>query len=354
MNTCLLDAIKGAQIHKKIGSEIREFIKLNNKNDSNNTSPSLSLQTIASNIETKIKDYTQFDPLNPISRGIAFPVGLSLNNCAAHYTPNSTDHEVLLGKSDILKIDYGVHYNGTIIDSAFTISIDSKYDEFIDISRKLTQYAVSLCGPDVILGEMGANIEEYVKSKEIVIDNKTLTLRTMSDLSGHMIRPYEIHAGVAVPNIKIFYPIRMCSNEFYAIEPFITTGEGKSILKEPNSHYMVNPHFESNNIITNKTITNKTITNNISKTKITFTKEERALIDFIKTNYSTLPFCEKWIANDSNILSPYLDLVNLVSKKYLNSYPPIYDIKDSIISQFEHTVYIKENGFINLTQNDYY
>jgi len=334
MNTCLLDAIKGAQIHKKIGSEIREFIKLNNKNDSNNTSPSLSLQTIASNIETKIKDYTQFDPLNPISRGIAFPVGLSLNNCAAHYTPNSTDHEVLLGKSDILKIDYGVHYNGTIIDSAFTISIDSKYDEFIDISRKLTQYAVSLCGPDVILGEMGASIEEYVKSKEIVIDNKTLTLRTMSDLSGHMIRPYEIHAGVAVPNIKIFYSVRMKANEFYAIEPFITSGEGKSILKEPNSHYMKNSNFDNNNL-------NK---------KIKFTKSENDLIDFIKINYSTLPFCEKWIS--SHNLSPYLD--NLVSKKYLNSYPPIYDIKDSIISQFEHTVYVKENGFINLTKNDYY
>jgi methionyl aminopeptidase len=336
MNTFLLDAIKGAQIHKKIGSEIRELIKLNNESNSNNTSNSsstLSLQTIASNIETKIKDYTQFDPHNPTNRGIAFPVGLSLNNCAAHYTPNSKDPEILLGKSDILKIDYGVHYNGIIIDSAFTISLDQKYDEFIDISRKLTQYAVSLCGPDVILGEMGSDIEEYVKSKEIVIDNKTLTLRTMSDLSGHMIRPYEIHAGVAVPNIKIFYPIRMKTNEFYAIEPFITTGEGKSILKEPNSHFMKNPNFDIN----------------LNK-KIKFTKSENDLIDFINTNYSTLPFCEKWVS--SHNMSPYLD--SLVSKKYLNNYPPIYDIKDSIISQFEHTVYIKENGFINLTKNDYY
>lgn len=341
--TYLLNAIKGAQIHKKIGQEIREIITLDSIS-------SLSLHKIANTIETKIKDYTQFDPLNPTARGIGFPVGLSINNCAAHYTPNSTDSPVFLKKSDILKIDYGVHYNGTIIDSAFTISLDPKYDEFIDISRKLTQYAVSLCAPDVILGEIGADIEEYIKSKEIVIDNKTLRLKTMSDLSGHMIRPYEIHAGVAVPNIKIFYPIRMRANEFYAIEPFITTGEGKSILKEPNSHYMVNTHFENSN--NSKNITNKKINN--SKTKITFTKEESSLIDFIKTNYATLPFCEKWIANDSNILSPYLDLANLVSKKYLNSYPPIYDIKDSIISQFEHTIYIKENGCINLTQNEYY
>lgn len=327
MNTCLIDAIKGAQIHKKIGCEIREFIKSNT---------SLSLQTIASNIETKIKEYTEFDPSNPKARGIAFPVGLSLNDCAAHYTPNSQDLDVFLMDSDILKIDYGIHYNGTIIDSAFTISLDPKYDEFIDISRKLTQYAVSRCGPDVVLGEIGADIEEYVKSKEIVIDNKTLRLRTMSDLSGHMIRPYEIHAGVAVPNTRIFYPIRMRANEFYAIEPFITTGEGKSILKEPNSHYMKNAHFDNINL-------NK---------KIKFTKSENNLIDFININYSTLPFCEKWVSFDSMKLSPCLD--SLVSKKYLNSYPPIYDVKDSIISQFEHTIFIKENGFINLTKNDYY
>jgi len=325
-NSSLLNAIKGAQIHKKIGSEIREIIN-------SDYISLLSLKDIANIIEEKIKNYTYFDKFNPTLRGIAFPVGLSVNNCAAHYTPNSTDPDILLNSSDILKIDYGVHYNGIIIDSAFTISKDSKYDEFIDISRKLTKYAVKLCGPDVILGEIGENIEEYIKSKEIIIDNKTLTLKTMSDLSGHMIRPYQIHAGVAVPNIKIFYPMRMRATEFYAIEPFITTGEGKSILKEPNSHYMVNSSYKSN------------------KQPI-FTKEEDSLINFIKTNYSTLPFCEKWVSNDDKLLLPYLE--NLVSKKYLNTYLPIYDIENSIISQFEHTVYIKENGYINLTENEYY
>lgn len=338
MNTYLLDAIKGAQVHKKIGTEIRDLIQ---KDDTNSSISKISLQKITDIIETKIKTYTEFDKLNPIKCGIAFPVGVSLNNCAAHYTPNSYESEIFLQKSDILKIDYGVHYNGVIIDSAFTISLDPKYDEFIDISRKLTQYAVSLCGPDVILGEIGENIEEYVKSKEIIIDNKLRTLKTMSDLSGHMIRPYEIHAGIAVPNIKINYPVRMKSNEFYAIEPFITTGNGESILKEPNSHYMINNTFYSNTL-------------NPSKIKLTnLTKEENLLVNHIKNNYRTLAFCEKWISNDLNILSNDI-LDNLVSKKVLNSYPPIYDIKNSIISQFEHTIFVKENGIINLTKNDYY
>ena len=49
------------------------------------------------------------------------------------------------------------------------------------------------------------------------------------------------------------------------------------------------------------------------------------------------------------------DLLNrLTDKKILNVFPPIYDIKNSIISQFEHTIFIKENGIINLTKNDFY
>lgn len=321
-NTYLLDAIKGAQIHKKVGTEIREIIKNEN----------ITLQKISDIIENKIKIYTNYDLMNPIKSGIAFPVGLSLNNCAAHFTPNSSDLDIQLNQTDILKIDYGVHYNGIIIDSAFTISLDSKYDEFIDISRKLTQYAVSLCSPDVILGEMGNDIEEYIKSKEITIDNKIFSLKTMSDLSGHMIRPYEIHAGVAVPNISIYYPLRMKSDEFYAIEPFITTGNGKSILKEPNSHYMLNSKLPS--------------LDNLNK-------NEKNTFNFIKDNYYTLAFCEKWISRDIKKYSKQT-LDNLVSKKVLNSFPPIYDIDDSIVSQFEHTIYVKENGIINLTKNDYY
>ena len=40
-----------------------------------------------------------------LSRGIAFPTGLSLNNCAAHWTPNSGESRILQPQ-DLLKIDF--------------------------------------------------------------------------------------------------------------------------------------------------------------------------------------------------------------------------------------------------------
>jgi len=318
-NSNLLNSIRAATIHKNVGNHIRKRIK-----------PGLSLKEIASIIEEKIKEEIHYDKNYPLKRGIGFPVGLSVNNCIAHYTPNDEDNDIFLKETDIIKIDYGVHVKGIIIDSAFTVNFDSKYDEFINISRNLTNYAVSLAGPDVVLGEMGSDIEEYIYSKEITIDNKIYPLKIVGDLCGHMIRPFEIHAGVAVPNIAINYPVRMKEFEYYAIEPFLTTGNGKSIVKEPKSHYMYSKEYKNSRSLNN---------------------QEIDLTNHITTYYSTLPFCKKWLPKSSNLDDV---LTSLENKKIIDCYPPLYDIEESIVAQFEHTVFIKENGVINLTKNDYY
>ena len=319
----LINAIKAASIHKKVGKYIRDTIH-----------PGILLKDIAILIENKIKEEIIFDTNNKLDRGIAFPVGLSINNCAAHYTPNYNEEPITLKIDDIIKIDYGVHVKGTIIDSAFTMCFNEKYNEFINISKDVTNYAVSQCGPDAVLGDIGTSIEEYVKSIEIDIDNKHYKLQTMRDLSGHMIAKYEIHAGKAVPNISINYPLRMEENEYYAIEPFITTGKGDSIIKEPNSHYML------------------VINHNMIGASLN--KNENIEYNIIKENYGTLPFCQRWLYELDNKIDHNNFLKRLHAKKLLNEYPPLYDIKDSIISQFEHSIFIKNNGIINLTKNDYY
>jgi methionyl aminopeptidase len=321
-NKTLVNAIKSANVHKKTNYYIRDLIK-----------PGITLKEIANLIENKVKEEIAFDIENPSQKGIAFPVGLSLNNCAAHYTPNYYDADIILKESDILKVDYGVHIEGTIIDSAFTIHFDPKYDEFVKLSKDLTNYAVSLCRPDVILGELGADIEEYIKSKELIIDGKLCKMNVMSEISGHMISQYQIHAGKAVPNVAINYNVRMKEYEYYAIEPFLTTGLGKSIIKGDNSHFML-----SNSL------------NNLNKLK----SDEKKLYHLIYKNFNTLPFCQKWLYQLNKELEHDKLLKKLEEKQILNVYPPIWDIEGSIISQFEHTIFVKENGIINLTANNYY
>jgi len=44
--------------------------------------------------------------------GIAFPTGVSLNHCAAHFTPNPGDENLVLTEDDVIKIDIGTHVHG--------------------------------------------------------------------------------------------------------------------------------------------------------------------------------------------------------------------------------------------------
>ena len=46
-----------------------------------------------------------------LQAGLAFPTGVSLNHCAAHYTPNAGDTTVLQ-YDDVMKLDFGTHING--------------------------------------------------------------------------------------------------------------------------------------------------------------------------------------------------------------------------------------------------
>ena len=48
---------------------------------------------------------------NGLKAGLAFPTGVSINHCAAHYTPNAGDTTVFKYE-DVMKLDFGTHING--------------------------------------------------------------------------------------------------------------------------------------------------------------------------------------------------------------------------------------------------
>jgi methionyl aminopeptidase len=109
---------------------------------------------------------------NGLEAGLAFPTGCSLNNCAAHYTPNAGD-ETVLQQDDVCKIDFGTHINGHIIDSAFTIAFNPKYDKLLEAVRAATNTGIKEAGIDVRLCDIGEAIQEVMESYEIELDGKT-------------------------------------------------------------------------------------------------------------------------------------------------------------------------------------
>ena len=146
----------------------------------------------------------------------------------------------MLKYGDVMKIDFGTHVNGRIIDSAFTVSFDPVYDPLKKAVKEATECGIREAGIDVRLSDIGAAIQEVMESYEIELGGKVLPIKAIRNLNGHSISPYQIHAGKTVPIVKRAEPGKMEEGEFYAIETFGSTGKGYVHEDVDCSHYMKN------------------------------------------------------------------------------------------------------------------
>jgi len=138
---------------------------------------------------------------NKLEAGIAFPTGCSINHCAAHYTPNPGDMRVL-EKDDVMKIDFGTHVRGLLVDCAFTVAFNPKYENLLLAVKEATNTGIREAGIDARLNEIGEAIQETMESYECEIDGKVYPVKPIRNLCGHSIGPYHIHAGKSVPIVK--------------------------------------------------------------------------------------------------------------------------------------------------------
>jgi len=258
--------------------------------------------------------------LGELEAGLAFPVGCSLNNCAAHYTPNAGD-ETVLQYDDVCKIDFGVHINGRIIDCAFTKTFNPRYDALKAAVADATNTGVKNAGIDMRLGELGALIQEAMESYEVELDGKMMPVKCIRNLNGHSIGQYVIHAGKTVPIVKGGNNTRMEEGEVFAIETFGSTGKGYVHDDMECSHYMIEANY-------------------IDQMPPVRTQKARQLADMLKRKFGTLAWCKRWLDREGE--TRYLGaLKQLVDSGWVQDYPPLCDIKGSYTAQLEHTILLR-------------
>lgn len=65
-----------------------------------------------------------------------------------------------------------------------------------------------------------------MESYEVEINGKSFPVKAVRNISGHNIKPYQIHGGKSIPFIKNNDQTKMEEGEVFAIETFGTTGRG--------------------------------------------------------------------------------------------------------------------------------
>ncbi|KAI9798326.1 MAG: Methionine aminopeptidase 2 [Piccolia ochrophora] len=309
-NDFLTDYRQGAEVHRQVRQWAQKSIK-----------PGQTLTEIAEGIEDSVRALTGHSGLeegDSIKGGMGFPTGLSINNCAAHYTPNAGNKWVVQ-KEDVLKVDFGVHFNGRIVDSAFTMTWDPVYDNLLAAVKDATNTGVREAGIDVRVCDIGAAIQEAMESYEVEIGGKVIPVKAIRNLNGHDIIPYSIHGGKSVPIVKGGDQTKMEEGEIFAIETFGSTGKGYVRDDLETSHYAKRADAPQTSL-------------RLSSAK--------SLLNVITKNFGTLPFCRRYIdrlGQDKYLLG----LNNLVASGIVESYPPLCDVKGSYTAQYEHTILLR-------------
>ncbi|KAF3519022.1 hypothetical protein DY000_02061843 [Brassica cretica] len=292
---------QAAEVHRQVRKYMRSIVE-----------PGMLLTDICETLEITARTLISEKGLKA---GIAFPTGCSLNRVAAHWTPNSGDKTVLQ-YDDVMKLDFGTHIDGHIIDSAFTVAFNPTYEPLLAASREATYTGIKESGIDARLCDVAASIEEVMKSYEVEINGKVFGVKSIQNLNVYSLRPYQRYAMKSIQGCQ---QTRMEEGEYYGIQAFGSTGKGYVREDLECSHYMKKSH--------------------VGHINLALPRAEQ-LLATINNKFSTLAFCRRDLdrIGETNYLG---GLKTLCDVGFVQPYPPLCDVKGSYVSQFAHTVLLR-------------
>lgn len=278
--------IRAGEVIQKAREEAREVAE-----------PGTNLKVIAEEIEGLIRE----EGLKP-----AFPVNISIDEAAAHYSPGVNEDRELKSE-DVVKIDIGAQSNGYIADTALTLNPSGDHCEMIETVQEVLEKALDFVEPGKTVGKFGEYVEKQIPDEYEVVRN----------LTGHYLDQNTQHAGVSIPNYSNNSDHVFEVGDAFAIEPFLTDGSGKIKNGAPGNIYK------------------------LEKDRNVRGKAERKLMSRIK-EFEGLPFSPRWF--DDYGARERMAMKKLVQGDIVHSYPILNEVSGGTVVQAEHTVILTEDG----------
>jgi len=288
------EQIKNYQKAGQIAKEVNAYAK-------NIISEGKKLAEIAEKIEAKIYE---------LGGKIAFPVNLSINDIAAHYTPTLNDDKIAEG---LIKVDIGVEFNGFISDTAFSLDLtsDKKYTDLVLASQKALNAALE----EVKNNKENTQINNIGKKICETITN--LGFSPIRNLSGHGLDEFQVHSGLTIPNYNNGNT-KFLGRGAFAIEPFATNGAG--IVYDgagSNIYHLVREGSVRDNMA-------------------------REILSFILEEKQTLPFSQREIEKKFGKRALF-GLAMLKNSGIIEEYSQLIEQNHGIVSQAEKSLIIFDN-----------
>ncbi len=286
--------IQAGKIAKAISEYARKIVK-----------PGMPALEIAEKIEEKVLE---------LDAKPAFPVDVSCNEIAAHYSPLWQDKTLANG---LTKIDFGVAVDGYIVDNAISVDLteEQEYKMLIKSAEQALEAAINIVRSkrDIAVREIGKEIHRVITA---------LGFSPIRNLSGHELKQYNLHAGLTIPNYDNGNET-VLQEAAYAIEPFATAGTGIVQEGKPSGVYK------------------------LECMKAVRDSQTRKILKFIELEYKTLPFAARWLAKKFGSRA-LISLQMLEQQGCLHQFPQLVEKSRMPVSQAEKTILIKKDKVLVL------
>ncbi len=247
----------------------------------------------------------------------AFPCNVSIDEVAAHYTSPPNDEKVI-PENSVVKVDIGAHVDGYVADTAVTICFNPEYRSMAETAEIALKTAVEDIEPGMSTSKLGGIIEKTIKSHGF---------KPISNLTGHQVGRFLVHAGTSLPNVSHVFSSTIRLGGVYAIEPFVTLKNAagrvederqSTIFRFVKSRSQKNPHA-------------------------------KRLLKYVEETFRTLPFAERWLQHVVPDEYYHEAFEELLRSKAVMDYPIFVEASRKPVAQAEHTVLIVEDGCEVLT-----
>lgn len=247
----------------------------------------------------------------------AFPVNISINQNAAHYTAMMND-ALAFSENDLVKVDLGARKDDILGDCALCVDLSGKHSQLIETAEEALNAALALVRAGTKVNAIGREVEGIVKRRK---------LNPIRNLGGHAIERDALHADLFIPNFDNGDTTELKEGQVVSIETFVTYGEGYVVDSDNVQIFQklgaANPRSE----------------------------EARKIELAIDRDYRTYPFAVRWLAKELDSEFKIRKALNeLNSLNVIEPFPLLVERSNGVVAQSETEVIVEKDSCTVVTK----
>lgn len=275
----------------------------------------------------------------PIDRGVAFPVCISVNDVVCNHSPLPSEDRPPLKAGDIVKMDLGCHIDGYIAVAAHTHVVPEsadgtppEADDELGNCAVAAYNAMLVAAATIADGKKNTDVTEAVERVA-----KAYGVNAISSVRMHQMKRYVLD-GVKEVALKAPTPDELEQDEklpdctfekaeVYAVDVAMSTGDGK-----------VRPGDMRTTVFKR----------NVEKQYHLKVKASRAVLAEVDKKFPTLPFTLRHL---NDVRQARLGIPECITHGLLTMYPSLHE-KNGKVAHFKCTVLLLPSGTVRVTGLD--